>query len=261
MKWGAFCTGVLLAAVALPSLARIEVHVEGAVGKPGTLTLKDSARLSDAALAARILPDAYTLGAAWLRPSLVPEQTRLKAGVLFDVGSLHRQALLNGDVTLAETTLAFRNWIAQMPVTGREVPVQLAPRVVEATPQENWPLAPGDTLFYPSRPSTVRIVGAVQRACSVPFRPLTDARRYLIACPAAPDADKNWVWVIQPDGRTFRRGIALWNLSDQALPLAPGAVIYVPLNMRITHAVDSDLDHDVVEFLATQTLHAPTPSP
>lgn len=243
-----------LALLALPAFGGMTVRVDGTVENAGNLKLQDGARLSAAALAAAPLPDAYLLGAAWLRPSLVTQQTRLKAGIVYDLAALHTQALIDGDVALASTASRMRGWITPLPVTGRRTAMLLAPRVVEATPSRNWPLAPGDALFYPARPTTVRVVGVVTRSCTVPFQPLSGARHYLASCTLAAGADPNWVWVIQPDGRTFRRGVALWNRSTTALSLAPGAIVYVPVAERATQTIDPDFNRDIVRFLATQVL-------
>jgi hypothetical protein len=257
-RFVATCLGLGLAAVTLPATAA-QVRVEGAVDHPGTLALKDGARLSDAALAAGVQPRAYLLGAAWLRPSLLAAQQRLKAGVLFDLDSLHLRALQRGDSALADTVGELRNELAALPVTGR-APALLAPRAVEADAAANRPLLPGDRLFYPLRPGTVRVVGAVQSPCTLPLRPLQDARRYLADCPHAADADRDWIYVVQPDGHVSRQGVALWNRSAP-LSLAPGAVVYVPLAARATKAVDDTLNRDVADFLATQLLPGPETAP
>lgn len=243
--------------LATPVHAQIEVRVEGAVSQPGTLQLKDAARISDAALAAKVQPDAYMLGAAWLRPSRIKQQTRDKAGVLYDLDALHRDALLNGNAGLAQTVSHMRQWVSGLPITGRE-PALLDPRVVEATAAANWPLDAGDTLFYPAHPTTVRVVGALPHTCTLPFEPMQDARHYLALCPPARDADKDWAWVIQPDGRAFKLGVALWNLSNP-LPVAPGATIYLPVREHLADKIDPDLNRDLAAFLATQILPGPKP--
>jgi hypothetical protein len=66
--------------------------------------------------------------------------------------------------------------------------------------------------------------------------------------------------VIQPDGQVFRRGVALWNRS-LPLPLAPGALVFVPLSARTAGAVDDTLNHDMADFLATQLLPGPEETP
>lgn len=110
----------------------------------------------------------------------------------------------------------------------------------------------GDTLVYPRRPSDIRVVGAVDKACRVPHVPMQDARRYLTACPVSSAADPDLIFVVQPDGTVMEQGIALWN-RDPPRPLAPGAWIYVPFDRRaIAGAADDTFNRDVADFLATQ---------
>lgn len=251
--------GLCLASASLVAHAELQAQVAGAVNHPGVLSLKDGARLSDAALAAGVQPQAYLLGAAWLRPSLLVAQTRLKAGILFDLDQLHLRAMQRGDDALSDTVGRLRDATAALPVTGR-APALLAPRAVETNADANLPLLPGDRLFYPLRPDTVRVVGAVQSPCTLTMQPLQDARSYLARCPSAHGADRDWIYVIQPDGHVFRRGVALWNRSTP-LSLAPGALIYVPLSVRLVGRIDDTLNSDMADFLATQFLPGPGTTP
>jgi hypothetical protein len=232
--------------------APVELQTAGAVSRAGTQILDSGARLGDAALAAKPLPQAYLLGAAWMRPALKESQTRLKAGVLFDLAALQQGASRGNHRELKMLADGMTIWIGSMPITGRQTAL-LDPRAVEATPSENRPVADGDFLYYPLRPHTIRIVGAVQQRCALAFVPLQDARLYLNGCPITRDTDLDRIYVIQPDGRVFVQGIALWN-RDPPMPLAPGAVIYVPLSTTLIAAIDPSMNRDLVNFLATQLL-------
>ena len=114
----------------------------------------------------------------------------------------------------------------------------------------------GNRLYYPLRQDSIRVVGAVQQPCTLPQVPLQDARDYLAFCTATRAADQDDIYVIEPDGRVFVQGIALWNRSTP-LTLAPGALIYVPLSARAIKSVDPLLNHDLAAFLATQLLPGP----
>lgn len=250
----AICVLLMLAWSA--AAGAVQVQASGAVAHAGNHELHGPARLSDAALAAQPLPQAYLLGAAWLRPGLLATQQRLKAGVLFDLASLQRHARTDGRQELATVTGAMAKWITALPVTGRHSPALLDPRAVEVNAPENHPLAAGDQLYYPLRPATIRVVGAVQQACTLPLVPLQDARLYLASCASSDVADLDSIHVIEPDGRVFVQGVALWNRSAPRA-LAPGAVIYVPLRESAVRAVDATLNENVAAFLATQLLPGP----
>lgn len=248
--------GMVLLLVWSVAAGAVQLQASGAVAHAGSFELRAGARLSDAALAAQPLPQAYILGAAWLRPGLLVTQQRLKAGVLFDLASLQRHARTDGQQELATLAGAMRDWISALPVTGRQSPALLDPRAVEVNAPENRPVAAGDKLHYPVRPATIRVVGAVAQPCALPLVPLQDARRYLPACATNAMADVDNIYVIQPDGRVFVQGIALWNRSAP-LSLAPGALIYVPLRARAVQQVDPTLNADIAAFLATQPLPGP----
>jgi protein involved in polysaccharide export with SLBB domain len=245
-------------ALSTPAGAAVTVRVEGAVAHAGTQRLADGARVADALNAAQVSPDAYVLGAAWLRPSLRREQTRLKTAALYDLGLLQAQARLDGRNALADVAGAMLRRLRAMPVTGRQVPALLDPRPLEIS-EQNHLLAAGDRIVYPTRPTRVRVLGAVQRACSLPLVPLQAARAYLRACPLAAAADPDWLYVIQPDGRVQRQGIAAWN-RDTGQALAPGAVIYVPVRAKAwPDLVRAAADEDITGFLATQVLPGMSP--
>jgi hypothetical protein len=249
---------MLLCLHALPSLAQsvatLNVEAAGAVGRPGSATYPSDARLSSAALAAKVEPDAYMLGAAWLQPMLQREQLRLRAGLVYELGAIRRQAISGGNTALAEAGATFQAWLSERPITGRRPAVALDPARLEVTPADDWPLHEGDKLFYPRRPSGIRVVGAVREACQLSHVPMQDARRYLAACPASAAADPDMIYVVQPDGAVFEQDIALWNRAAPR-PLAPGAWIYVPFSRRaIAGAADDAFNRDVADFLATQIL-------
>lgn len=257
--WLVYAAALVWSTWSVPVYAHMTVRVEGAVTHPGRLQLKDGARLSDAALAAGVTADAYPLGAAWLRPQSRRAQVRLKAGILYDLDALHRAALLRGNATQAKALLHLRDWVQGLPVTGRQRAV-LAPRVVEDTAADNQPLAAGDVLYYPTRPTYIDVVGATEHRCRRTFHPLAGAQTYLAECPRGPLADRDWVWIIQPDGHAELHGIAQWNRSP-AQPLAPGAMVLVPIARRLAVTVDPSLDSEIAQFLATQVIGRPGTTP
>lgn len=243
---------LLCAALASPAQAAVSVRVDGRVLHAGAQALPEDSRLATALLAADVAPDAYVTGAAWLRPSLEREQRRLKAGVLFDLRVLVGQARLDDDAQRLALGLRLIAAVGAMPVTGRQPAALLDPRPLELSAQ-NHRLGNGDRVWLPTRPATVRVVGAVQRTCALAHQPLRDARRYLADCAISPDADPDWLYVIQPDGAVQRLGVALWNRSaPQAL--APGALLYVPLRQSLVASVDPAFNDSLAAWLATQPL-------
>ncbi|HIE5649162.1 TPA: capsule biosynthesis GfcC family protein [Stenotrophomonas maltophilia] len=230
----------------------ISVDVSGHVRAPGVHSLASGARISAAALAAAPDEQAYMLGAALLRTDAVLPQTRLKAGLLFDLQTL---AALQDDTDVAEAADRMAREFNNLPVTGREVQL-LEPRSLEAARRQDRPARAGDRLIYPSRPQTVTVTGAVAQPCAIPHVAMQDARIYRSQCALLPAASPDDLYVIQPDGRAAKIGIALWNRSAP-VALAPGAVIYVPIAGSAVRSIAPDINDEAARFLATQVLDAP----
>jgi hypothetical protein len=248
----AFVLFLLLQMCAAEALAAT-AEVAGSVYNPGIHRLPPGSRLSRLALAAAPTPDAYVLGAALLREPKRLEQTRLKAGLMFDLEQLALDT--EPDSTVGASVARISRWLKGLPVTGR-VPYQLEPRVLEATRSRDFPVQAGDVLFYPARPSSITIVGAVSQQCTLAHIGLQEPTAYLGRCPKAAGASSDYVHVIQPDGHTARVGTALWNQSPPS-SLAPGAVIFVPLAETLVRNKAPHFNEDAVSFLATQLLAAP----
>lgn len=231
----------------------VSVSVSGQVDRPGVQNLQGNARLADAALAAQVQPEAYVLGASWAQHAKLLEQQRLQAGLLYELGAVADQATREGNTPLATLSAQLRQWLQAMPVTGRRVTTTLDAGALAANDADNLPLDDGDTLSYPRRPSTVRVLGAVQKTCELPHVALQEARAYVKAC-AVQMADRDFLYVIQPDGQVFELGIALWNESPPIV-LAPGAIVYVPIDQRLLNgAADKVFNHEMADFIATQPL-------
>lgn len=247
---------LVLVLVAFTASADVRVQVTGAVARPGSQVLADGSRFAVAALAARPREDAYPLGAAVLRPALESAQRALRAGLLFDLEAV--ASTPDASPAVAARARLLREWVASLPVTGR-ARADLQPRRLESDGESNRVLAEGDRLVYPMRPTHVRVVGAVAAPCELPHVALRDAVRYARECAvdrAAADVDV--LWVVQPDGQVQRLGVASWNRS-QAQALAPGAMVYVPLDEAVVSAIAPGLNEELANFLATQPLPAGAP--
>jgi len=241
------------ASASLHAAPQVTVEVSGSVRNPGTLTLTSGARLSDAALAGAPDERSYMMGAALLRRGELIAQTRLKAGLLFDLEMIESRDATDPLGAAAATRIA-REFSA-MPVTGRVRQV-LAPRSLEMDLKHNHPLEDGDKLYYPTRPDTVSVIGAVEQPCSIEHRPLQRPLEYAQQCPALASASKDDLFVIQPDGEVEKLGVALWNRSAEST-LAPGAIVFVPLNADLFREVNPAFNEEAARFLATQVLDAP----
>lgn len=241
--------GKLLLTAALfstaPALA--SVSIEGQVLRPGSYELAADARLSNAVIAGGVLRSAWPLGAAWLRQSELQPQTRLKAGLLFELQQAQVQVRAELGDEPAALLQRLHAQVSRMPVTGR-VAADLHPLTLRLQPY-NHLLAAGDRLVYPRRPEHARIMGAVEQDCQLPFDAASDLLALLRQCPPHRLADPSWVWLIQPDGRVQKLGIAGWN--RETAPVAVGAVLYRPILPRWLGDAEG-LNEDMAAWLATQ---------
>ncbi|MGY8810622.1 MAG: capsule biosynthesis GfcC family protein [Pseudomonadales bacterium] len=224
------------------------VTVTGAVENPGTFTWQPGTRLLGAAVAAQVRPDAWYQGAALLRESAIKGQRKLKRGIQFDLQTAIVQARAQNAPATVEILQRWAQRIQSMPVTGRVT--------AELNPLKLWLLSinsllePGDRIIYPLRPNSIRVVGAVQQDCILPFSPARDPLNYVQDCPTHEAADPNHLFLIQPDGKVQAIGAAYWNAEDAWI--AVGGIVYVPLAPSQFGTSSADFNRELAEWLATQ---------
>lgn len=240
--------GAVLASLGTSTAHAQTISISGAVLQPGEYQWHEGARLRDAAVAGRVRANAWPLGAALLRQSAIEPQQRLKAGVLFDLRINKMYAQVENDPQLLELIERLEAFVEPLPVTGR-VKAELNPFQLLVKSKNNL-LEAGDTLLYPTRPDTVRVMGAVAGDCLLSFDAALNIKDYLRQCPAHPAADRNYLYIIQPDGAAERIGMAHWN--QQQGHVAVGGILYVPLDPRDISPDTADLNDDIANFLATQ---------
>ncbi|MBC8995991.1 capsule biosynthesis GfcC family protein [Pseudomonas sp. N40(2020)] len=234
----------------LTSVSQAAVTVSGDVANPGPVKLPAGGRLLDVINEAVPNAEGYWLAGVLLRQSLLEEQARLKAGVLFDLDVLQRMALLFDKSSRAALALRLTEQVRQMQVTGRQV-ADLDPVAVEVGFARNIRLDDGDRLIYPKRVDEVEVLGAVAETCHLPYQPLLEAREYLEGCTPLDDAEADYLWLIQPNGVVRRVGIAHWNRESGHFPVA-GSKILVPVKNDDLDPPVPELNQQLAELIATQ---------
>ena len=234
----------------LTGVSHAAVTVTGDVANPGPVDLPAGGRLLDVINVAQPNAESYWLAGVLLRQSLLEQQTRLKAGVLFDLDVLQRMAVLFDRPSRAALAVRLAGQVRRMPVTGRQVAV-LDPVAVEVGFARNIRLDDGDRLIYPLRVDEVEVLGAVAESCRLTYQPLQEARDYLQGCTPLVDADADYLWLIQPNGVTRRVGIAHWNRESGQIPAA-GSKILVPVKNDDLDPPIPELNQQLAEFIATQ---------
>ncbi|EJM70133.1 capsule biosynthesis GfcC family protein [Pseudomonas sp. GM55] len=234
----------------ITGVSQAAVTVTGDVANPGAVDLPAGGRLLDVISVAQPNAESYWLAGVLLRQSLLEEQSRLKAGVLFDLDVLQRMALLFDRPSRAALAVRLAEQVRHMPVTGRQV-AELDPVAVEVGFARNIRLDDGDRLIYPLRVDEVEVLGAVAEPCRLRYQPLQEARDYLQGCTPLVDADADYLWLIQPNGVSRRVGIAHWNRESGQIPVA-GSKILVPVKTDDLDPPVPELNQQLAEFIATQ---------
>lgn len=234
----------------IAGVSQAAVTVTGDVANPGPVELPKGGRLLDVINEAVPNAEGYWLAGVLLRQSLLEEQTRLKAGVLFDLDVLQRMALLYDMPSRVALAHRLTEQVRQMPVTGRQI-ADLDPVAVEVGFARNIRLDDGDRLIYPKRIDEVEVLGAVAAPCHLPYQPLQEAREYLQGCSILSDAEADYLWLIQPNGVSRRVGIAHWNRESGHMPVA-GSKILVPVKNDDLDPPLPELNQQLAELIATQ---------
>ena len=234
----------------IAGVSQAAVTVTGDVANPGPVELPKGGRLLDVINEAVPNAEGYWLAGVLLRQSLLEEQTRLKAGVLFDLDVLQRMALLFDMPSRVALAQRLTEQVRQMPVTGRQI-ADLDPVAVEVGFARSIRLEDGDRLIYPKRIDEVEVLGAVAEPCHLPYQPLQEAREYLQGCSILSDAEADYLWLIQPNGVSRRVGIAHWNRESGHIPVA-GSKILVPVKNDDLDPPLPELNQQLAELIATQ---------
>lgn len=234
----------------IAGVSQAAVTVTGDVANPGPVELPKGGRLLDVINEAVPNAEGYWLAGVLLRQSLLEEQARLKAGVLFDLDVLQRMALLYDMPNRVALAQRLTEQVRQMPVTGRQI-ADLDPVAVEVGFARNIRLDDGDRLIYPKRIDEVEVLGAVAAPCHLPYQPLQEAREYLQGCSILSDAEADYLWLIQPNGVSRRVGIAHWNRESGHMPVA-GSKILVPVKNDDLDPPLPELNQQLAELIATQ---------
>ena len=107
------------------------------------------------------------------------------------------------------------------------ITVEADPGVLSHDPEQNILLEPGDKIYIPRRPFTVRVGGEVLSPASLQFRKGKDADNYIDEA-GGPTyyADMDRAFVVYPDGSAQPLSVSAWKQKITMIP--PGSTIIVP---------------------------------
>ncbi len=200
-------------------LAQAQTPMEAV--KPNVISpLAQATSLSDWLLSQPDLVSTYPLGLVWSTPEAKAQQQDQQAAWLRELERLRTEGRIAADVWLN-----MQRMMRAMPPTGRVRLAAADAHWLQANPQRDARLLPGDSVRLPSRPSTVRLLDEQGRACDIDHQKGALGRDYVRAC--WPQHQAAQAWLVQPDGRIQPIGLRPWNPQIQSEP-APGAWLWVP---------------------------------
>ena len=116
--------------------------------------------------------------------------------------------------------------LREVQAVGR-ITVEASPDVLSAHPELDVLLEPGDRIYIPKRPSTVRVRGEVLSPANLQFRSGKDPRDYIMEAGGFTRySDEGRTFVVYPDGSAQPLQVERWNFKPVMVP--PGATIVVP---------------------------------
>jgi hypothetical protein len=153
-----------------------------------------------------------------------------------------RQLVLNNIATVLKRYATDKPQIAlslerlQSTITSwrlaRRLPIKIDYDLARIVDAANPRLASGKYILAVSpRMNTVQLFGAVNQTDNVPHLAHTDVSKYITQQTLTALADKDYVMIIQADGRKIKAPAAYWNKAHQEV--MPGSQLFVPFNQSI----------------------------
>lgn len=171
--------------------------------------------------------DAYSLGLMWQTPEELHRQKKSHSSLQEDVKELAQSKKIS-----VKEARALERLLELMQPVGRVRTFAAEPKWLEASPKRDPMLSIGDSIHIPQRPNIVRVLTSDGAACELLHKEGIQVKDYVQAC--FPKSGP-WAWLVQPDARVQRLGVAIWNAQLQDQP-APGAWIWLPTSSALSEA-------------------------
>ncbi len=172
----------------------------------------------------------------WIGSSLWKADHRAKQAIALQQQTLDKQIRALADhwrhsrPAAGETLNELAQHLAS-PLPGERIFLSLDKDRVRIVPENNPALNGAFVLRLTTRPNTVKVTGALKLPTgntadiSLPWQERQDAAGYLKQVQMLSVANRDYVWVIQPDGKAEQHSIAYWNRQHK--DIAPGATLYL----------------------------------
>lgn len=180
--------------------------------------------------AGQITEQAYPDGAIFSREAeRKAEESRFRAAAQElerAVAAATQKAKNPPDATQIAMAHDLANELRNVEAVGR-ITVEANPGILKTHPELDILLEPGDRIYIPRRPLTVRVHGEVQSPASLQFRSTKSPSDYISEAGGSTYyADRSRAFVLYPDGSAQPLQVSAWNHKATMIP--PGSTIVVP---------------------------------
>lgn len=226
-------------------IADNSVQIIGEIAHPGRYDLMPGDKLSDLLRrAGGLTKQAYPDGAIFSRESeRRAEESRFRAASR-DLERALAVAMEDEEKAPDAAQIAMARDLASelraVEAVGR-ITIEADPGVLASQPELDILLQPGDRIFIPQRPLTVRVGGEVLSPAALQFRKDKDPRDYIAEAGSFTyHADKDRTFVLYPDGSAQPLLVNTWNHTATFIP--PGSTIVVPRDPKPYSFIESARD-------------------
>lgn len=179
-----------------------------------------------------VTQNSYPYGAVFTRISAREAEKQSYQRAATDLQEAMVTAVTSGALTKDSSatsaqllTTVIQRLQTQEPV-GRVV-IEADPTILQARPEQDLLLEPGDALYMPKRPISVTVSGQVLNPGSLAFVPGGSFKRYIDQAGGyTQGADAGRAFVILPNGTAQGVNASFWDYKSQDIP--PGSLIVVP---------------------------------
>ena len=226
--------GDSVSARSLSSLDGGVIELRGQFKYPGYYKIRTNEKLSSVVKrAGGLTPDAFIYGAVFVRKSIA-EQQKLSFERQADfLEQSIADAITGGQIggLNAESFGPLSGLIAklrEMEPVGRQV-IDADPLRLKTDPKLDFSMVDNDSLYVPSRPTEVTVVGEVLNPSSLSFKSGYSIGDYVRSAGGYRDsADDKGVFLILPNGESQSSSTRYLGRRQQAASIVPGTTIVVP---------------------------------
>ena len=229
----------------------VEVQLAGEGIKPTHMQLADGARLEQLVTQ---LPSVYGTDVYWpasriSTPALDAQMQQEQADLVAALQQMMLSAESQHQPELAYNSRMLLQLLSSLTVAGR-LDAQLDPDWVRIRPELNPPLAGNYRLWLARRHPVVELYGLVSGADEVTLSPGQGVDAYLNSRELFSGADREWVYLCQPNGQVERVPVAYWNRLHRE-PM-PGAALFVGFAEDVLPPHHADLNRRIATLIAAR---------